>query len=58
MVEPATILIIINIIVSASSPIITSIAHLIQHFKRSKCCKNEIEFDNDIELIDNNGLKK
>jgi hypothetical protein len=36
-------LVIVNIIVSAIGPIVTSIGYFITHIKKSSCCDNNIE---------------
>ena len=41
------ILLIVNIIISALSPIIVAIASLLKHIKKSKCCGGSVEIEPD-----------
>lgn len=38
-----TVLIIVNIMVSAAAPIVIAISELLKRIKRSRCCGSEIE---------------
>ena len=39
------ILLIVNIIISALSPIIVAIASLLRHIKKSSCCGGDVEIE-------------
>ena len=39
------VLLIVNIIISALSPIIVAIASLLKHIKRSRCCGGDVEIE-------------
>lgn len=56
MTQVNTILLIVNLILSAISPLITSLSHVISNFKKSNCCGGTIEVDKDIELEKKNSI--
>lgn len=40
--EPVTTLVVINLVLTAITPIITAVGFAITHIKRSKCCGGEV----------------